>query len=458
MPALTLHWSSPDGEDLAEPVVIENVSGMTVDEALDGAGLDLHTEVFTKDGYLWSGRQTPAPMSNYASLADLDAAQVKDTDPVGDGLDIYYIMFKEIDAVELSVEAPVCGAENKMVDNEPTNPPDVTLPSDVHYGSAFEGQPPAIWGEWATDHVEPYEGTFTGGQSYPLLANLAADFGYYFADGLTATVAGMTGTQALLSPDSERPAFTVGVSAQVAVEHTPGEAVTENVVDAGCTKAGSHDEAVYCSGCGEELSRETVTDPALGHDWGAWKTVTEATEEADGLRVRACHRCGEVEEEVIPKLVVEYSVASGDGQTYTKTSGEALTFTFKRSVNDDMCFSHFTGVRVDGRLLSEKAYTAEAGSTVVTLNADYLETLAVGNHTLTALFDDGNGEATASFAVAEKEEPSPAPNKKGEAKPAKPARKGLPQTSDTFTLVGITALTMALVGLAMTLAGRRIRE
>ena len=46
--------------------------------------------------------------------------------------------------------------------------------------------------------------------------------------------------------------------------HTPGEPVTENEVEPSCTEPGSHDEVVYCSLCGEELSRETVTDPA-GH-------------------------------------------------------------------------------------------------------------------------------------------------------------------------------------------------
>ena len=51
----------------------------------------------------------------------------------------------------------------------------------------------------------------------------------------------------------------------LSAEHTPGEPVTENEVKPGCTEPGSHDEVVYCSVCGEELSRETVTDPAPGH-------------------------------------------------------------------------------------------------------------------------------------------------------------------------------------------------
>ncbi|MCD7864360.1 MAG: CAP domain-containing protein [Lachnospiraceae bacterium] len=50
-----------------------------------------------------------------------------------------------------------------------------------------------------------------------------------------------------------------------ATGHTAGEAVEENKVAVACTKAGSYDSVVYCSVCGEELSRETVTVPATGH-------------------------------------------------------------------------------------------------------------------------------------------------------------------------------------------------
>ncbi len=47
--------------------------------------------------------------------------------------------------------------------------------------------------------------------------------------------------------------------------HTPGNPVVENNVEPTCTAAGSYDNVVYCTECGEELSRETVTVPALGH-------------------------------------------------------------------------------------------------------------------------------------------------------------------------------------------------
>ena len=50
-------------------------------------------------------------------------------------------------------------------------------------------------------------------------------------------------------------------------EHTQGETVNEIVNAPTCTEGGSHDEVVYCTVCGEELSRENVADAKLGHDW-----------------------------------------------------------------------------------------------------------------------------------------------------------------------------------------------
>ena len=50
-----------------------------------------------------------------------------------------------------------------------------------------------------------------------------------------------------------------------ALGHTPGAPVVENNVDPDCVNDGSYDEVVYCSVCGDELSRVKVTVPALGH-------------------------------------------------------------------------------------------------------------------------------------------------------------------------------------------------
>ncbi|MBQ7873774.1 MAG: hypothetical protein IJ306_01235 [Oscillospiraceae bacterium] len=79
--------------------------------------------------------------------------------------------------------------------------------------------------------------------------------------------------------------------------HNPGEEVIENEVPATCETEGSYDKVVYCTECGEELSRETVTVPALGHTAG--EEVIEnnypATCDTEGSydKVVYCTVCGE---------------------------------------------------------------------------------------------------------------------------------------------------------------------
>lgn len=48
--------------------------------------------------------------------------------------------------------------------------------------------------------------------------------------------------------------------------------------------------------------------------------------------------------------------------------------------------------------MQRKNYTVESGSTIVTLNVAYLETLTEGTHTLTLVYTDG--EVSTEFTVA----------------------------------------------------------
>ena len=92
---------------------------------------------------------------------------------------------------------------------------------------------------------------------------------------------------------------------------------------------------------------------------------------------------------------VTYSFANNKNSTYTYTkgSGKAVTITVKRSEDNDDCFEHFTGVRIDGKALGTNDYIAKSGSTIVTIKATTLEKLATGDHTVTIRFDDGTADA-----------------------------------------------------------------
>ena len=84
---------------------------------------------------------------------------------------------------------------------------------------------------------------------------------------------------------------------QVPHTHTPGEAVQENVVPASCKAEGSYDEVVYCTECGEELSREAKTIDKLAHTPGeaVQENVVPASCKAEGSydEVVYCTECGD---------------------------------------------------------------------------------------------------------------------------------------------------------------------
>lgn len=98
-----------------------------------------------------------------------------------------------------------------------------------------------------------------------------------------------------------------------------------------------------------------------------------------------------------------YEVIKGAGQTHVISVDGAAEF----EIDADYGLFEDTGtVYVDGKLLDEEKYESRDGSTIITLKADYLDTLAIGEHLLEVQFDDG-GIARTTFIIAEKEEENP---------------------------------------------------
>ena len=87
----------------------------------------------------------------------------------------------------------------------------------------------------------------------------------------------------------------------------------------------------------------------------------------------------------------DYKITDGANGAWTQNSDGTLKFV----ANGD--FSKFTGVKVDGTLIAADKYTAESGSTVITLKKDYLGTLSVGKHTMTVVYSDG--ECSTEFEI-----------------------------------------------------------
>ena len=88
--------------------------------------------------------------------------------------------------------------------------------------------------------------------------------------------------------------------------------------------------------------------------------------------------------ETIPATATEYDILDGANSSWTQNSDGSL------SIRGSGAFSEFVGVKVDGKSVDEKYYTVKEGSTIVTLKADYLNTLTVGSHTLEIVWTDGS--------------------------------------------------------------------
>ena len=93
--------------------------------------------------------------------------------------------------------------------------------------------------------------------------------------------------------------------------------------------------------------------------------------------------------EVIPPEIIE-----GKGQSITEGEKKALTF------RSNALFDDFDRVELDYETLDDKNYTVEEGSTVVTLNADFVAALPAGEHTIGIV--STNGTATTTFIIKEK--------------------------------------------------------
>ena len=144
----------------------------------------------------------------------------------------------------------------------------------------------------------------------------------------------------------------------------------ENEKKATCTEEGYTGDTV-CSVCGYVIATgETV--PAAGHEYG------------DGGH---CAVCGGIDPGFSPKIV------AGAYATWQKGSAKGLTFTSNAAYED------FREVRLDGETVAAKHYRVTKGSTIVTLKANYLETLKLGSHELEIV--SSTGTAKTSFAVVE---------------------------------------------------------
>ena len=119
-----------------------------------------------------------------------------------------------------------------------------------------------------------------------------------------------------------------------------------------------------------------------------------------------------------------YSFILGENAQWTHESGERLDFTLQRSYRDEDAFSLFEGIEIDGAAVESKNFDASQGSVNISLKAEFLNTLAVGEHTLKVLFADGEAETILTVSAAKEQPGAPQDKESSENTPT-------PDTADT---------------------------
>ena len=123
---------------------------------------------------------------------------------------------------------------------------------------------------------------------------------------------------------------------------------------------------------------------------GINKPSSEVSASGELSNIKALDIAGYKKEPIIYDILEgkEGEVYKGDDAGYkVRCSGE---------------FHKFTDLLIDGQLVDKNNYKAVSGSTIVTLNKDYIDTLSLGKHDITFKFTDGEGSTF--FNVLERKE------------------------------------------------------
>ena len=136
-----------------------------------------------------------------------------------------------------------------------------------------------------------------------------------------------------------------------------------------------------------------VTSPVKEHISDEGKITTAPTAATVGEKTFTCTVCGLVlRTETVLKLAP--TIVEGANGKYQSGGNTDLTFRSNASFED------FLSVSVDGKVLDATQYTLREGSILVTLKADYLSTLSVGQHTLGVNSASGTAETVFTVTAA----------------------------------------------------------
>ncbi len=137
-----------------------------------------------------------------------------------------------------------------------------------------------------------------------------------------------------------------------------------------------------------------------------------------------------------------YEITEGENSTWTKGSKDKLVFRFIQYGIDDNAFDSFLAagskIYIDEVEISSDNFTAEKGSVIISIIPELLDTLSVGEHTLTIKFENSVSYNT-KFVVK--------------------AASEVPATGETLSYAAIAGASLILLaGAAFVLRKRMVRE
>ena len=148
---------------------------------------------------------------------------------------------------------------------------------------------------------------------------------------------------------------------------------------------------------------------------------------------------------------VDYEILDGANTSWEQNSDGSL------SIRGSGEFSKFVGVKIDGNLVDVKNYTVKKGSTIVTLKADYLNTLSVGNYTFEIIWTDGT--AATRFTVIKSDSGSDETKDNDGNQTDDNQQITAPKTGDnSHTVLWISLLGVSLAGLLSMMYVRKKKE
>lgn len=218
------------------------------------------------------------------------------------------------------------------------------------------------------------------------------DTGYMIDKVLVNTVeTTVTGNKIVLTINEEKKVIVSykKIPFTVTVKDVDGATITPNGVVA--VTYGEDKEFTITANSGYKLVKVLVDE-------------TDKTADMVGDTLKLTNITSNINLEVVVEKIV-YEVTEGANQKYTITKNNEAKF----KINADFRLFDDGKVYVDNELVDLKNYTAESGSTIITLKKEFVDTLSVGEHTLKVLFNNG-GEAITTFNVAKVTVPTDNPN------------------------------------------------